>query len=75
LRLDPTRGAYFLLYPEKALRLNASAAEIVRACTGRSSVSAIVRRLARHYHASSRRLDVETRQVLSQLAERGLLRR
>ena len=63
-----------LLYPERGLVLNATAADVVRLCTGELSVGDIVERLAAKY-AQQPRADVE-REVLgflTRIAERGLL--
>ena len=38
-----------LLYPERGLVLNATAADVVKLCTGEHTVAAIVERLAEKY--------------------------
>jgi pyrroloquinoline quinone biosynthesis protein D len=50
-RWEPTQEAYVLLYPEGVVKLNATAAEILKRCTGDSTVAEIVRDLAEHYAA------------------------
>src|SRR5256886_14851966 len=45
LRFDRKGERYMLLYPEKGLVLNPTAAAIVRLCTGEHTVGAIVERL------------------------------
>ena len=75
LRWDRQTSRYLLLYPERGLVLNPTAADVVQLCTGEHTVSAIVDRLAVKY-APQPREDVE-REILTflaQIAERGLLR-
>ena len=49
LRLDRKTNRYLLLYPEKGMQLNATAADIVQLCTGEHTVAEIVARLAEKY--------------------------
>ena len=74
LRWDRTGERYMLLYPERGLVLNATAADVVRLCTGELTVSAIVEQLAAKY-ASQPRVEVEREVVtfLARLSERGLI--
>ena len=62
-----------LLYPEKGLVLNPTAAEIAKLCTGEHSVAAIVAQLATQYGKDASAIQGEVMQFLSSLAERGLL--
>jgi len=75
LRWDRQTSRYLLLYPERGLVLNPTAADVVQLCTGEHSVGDIVDRLAVKY-APQPREDVE-REVLAflgRMAERGLIR-
>jgi pyrroloquinoline quinone biosynthesis protein D len=75
LRWDRKDARYMLLYPERGLVLNATAADVAQLCTGEHTVTAIVDRLAEKYAREGR--DVVEREVLSflsALAERGLIR-
>ena len=75
LRWDRQTSRYLLLYPERGLVLNPTAADVVQLCTGEHTVGAIVDRLAAKYTPQPRE-DVE-REVfafLGQMAERGLIR-
>ena len=75
LRWDRQTSRYLLLYPERGLVLNPTAADVVQLCTGEHTVGVIVDRLAAKY-ASQPREDVE-REILAflaQMAERGLIR-
>lgn len=74
LRWDRKDARFMLLYPERGLVLNATAADVVRLCTGELSVGDIVDQLAARY-APQPRADVE-REVLGflmRMAERGLI--
>ena len=73
LRYDRKAERYMLLYPEKGLVLNPTAAEIAKLCTGEHSVAAIVAQLASRYDKDSAAIEHEVMAFLSALAERGLL--
>lgn len=63
-----------LLYPERGLVLNPTAADIVQLCTGEHTVGAIVDRLAEKYTTRSREvIEREVLEFLRALAERGLV--
>ena len=42
LRWEKTQDAHVLLYPEGVIKLNGSAAEILKRCTGEATVACIV---------------------------------
>ena len=73
LRYDRKTDRTMLLYPEKGLVLNPTAAEIAKLCTGEHSVAAIVAQLASRYGKESAAIESEVMKFLSSLAERGLL--
>ena len=73
LRYDRKSGRTMLLYPEKGLVLNPTAAEIAKLCTGEHSVGAIVEQLAARYGKETGAIEREVMGFLSALAERGLL--
>ena len=74
LRWDRKDARFMLLYPERGLVLNATAADVVRLCTGELRVGDIVDQLVSKY-ASQPREDVEREvlQFLTRMAERGLI--
>jgi len=75
LRWDRKDGRHMLLYPERGLVLNATAADVVQLCTGEHTVAAIIDRLAEKYTAQSREaLEREVAAFLAAMAERGLIR-
>jgi len=73
LRYDRKTERTMLLYPEKGLVLNPTAAEIAKLCTGEHSVAAIVAQLAAKYGKDAAAIEREVMTFLSALAERGLL--
>ena len=73
LRYDRKAERTMLLYPEKGMVLNPTAAEIAKLCTGEHSVGAIVDQLASKYAKEATTIEREVMGFLSALAERGLL--
>ncbi|HKW38543.1 MAG TPA: pyrroloquinoline quinone biosynthesis peptide chaperone PqqD [Burkholderiales bacterium] len=73
LRYDRKTDRTMLLYPEKGLVLNPTAAEIAKLCTGEHSVAAIVSQLASRYGKNTAEIEGEVMKFLTALAERGLL--
>jgi coenzyme PQQ biosynthesis protein PqqD len=73
LRYDRKTNRTMLLYPEKGLVLNPTAAEIAKLCTGEHSVAAIVAQLASRYGKQASEIEGEVTRFLKALAERGLL--
>ena len=73
LRYDRKTDRTMLLYPEKGLVLNPTAAEIAKLCTGEHSVADIVTRLATQYGKDAAEIENEVTKFLTSLAERGLL--
>jgi coenzyme PQQ biosynthesis protein PqqD len=76
LRTDEKTGELVLLYPEKGLSLNASAAAIARRCDGSRAVEQITHELAEEFDERDlTTLEREVRVFLSALQARGLLER
>lgn len=74
LRFDRQRQRYLLLYPERGLELNPTAADVVQLCTGAHTVESIVDRLAEKYTSQPREvLAREVTTFLGGLADRGLI--
>ena len=74
LRYDRQSQRYLLLYPERGLELNGTAADVVQLCTGEHTVAGIVAQLTEKYTDKPR--EVVEREVLSflaALADRGLV--
>lgn len=73
LRYDRKAERYMLLYPEKGLVLNSTAADIVRLCTGEHSVASITDKLAATYGQDAAVIERQVLDLLLALAERGLV--
>jgi coenzyme PQQ biosynthesis protein PqqD len=74
LRFDRKTERHMLLYPEKGLVLNPTAADIVRLCTGENTVGTIVDRLVEKYPTESREaLEGQVVAFLGAMADRGLM--
>ncbi len=74
LRWDKREEKHLLLYPERGLLLNATATEIVRACTGEQTIAGIVTSLLEKYPGKAREeLEAEVMRFLDQMVSRGLV--
>ena len=71
LRYDEVREEHLLLVPEGAVRLNASAAEVLELCDGARSLDDIVGVLAERYDGADLREDVQ--ELVDAMAEKGLV--
>lgn len=68
----PGTESHFLLRPEKGLRLNGPACDILEQCTGGPTVAEIVERLAAGYGSDARdRIAAEVLDFLRAMAARG----
>ena len=73
LRYDRKADRHMLLYPEKGLALNATAADIVRLCTGEHSVAQMVEQLAAKYGEETPAIERQVVELLAALSERSLV--
>ena len=77
LREDGKTGETFLLYPERGLKLNPRAAEIVRLCDGGHDRAEIIRILAQRAGAEDQDAKAEVAadvgRFLEALSDKGLL--
>jgi pyrroloquinoline quinone biosynthesis protein D len=75
LRFDRHAQQYMLLYPERGLTLNASAAEIAQLCTGENTLAEIVTKLTEaHAGAAPEQLARDVQAFVEALAARALIR-
>jgi coenzyme PQQ biosynthesis protein PqqD len=75
VRFDRRGQQYMLLYPEKGLALNATAAAVVALCTGEHTVEAIVEQLVAQCGTEPReRVEREIMAFLQSMADRGLVK-
>ena len=71
MQWEEAQGNYVLLYPEGMVKLNQSAAEILKRCDGQRDVPAIVAGLEQDFNASGLQADVDD--FLRAANERGWL--
>lgn len=69
LQWEEVQDSYVLLYPEGMVKLNTSAAEILKRCDGERDIDAIVTDLETAFSATELRADVED--FLRAALERG----
>ena len=69
LQWEPAQSAYVLLYPEGMVKLNQSAAEILKRCDGTRDVNALVAELERAFETTG--IDAEVRAFLAEAHTRG----
>jgi pyrroloquinoline quinone biosynthesis protein D len=67
------QGGWVLLAPERVLKADPIAAEILRRCTGDATLDAIVDDLAATYRAPRERILADVTALLSDLADKRLL--
>jgi pyrroloquinoline quinone biosynthesis protein D len=67
------QGGWVLLAPERVLKADPIAAEILRRCTGDATLDAIVDDLAAAYRAPRERILADVTALLSDLADKRLL--
>jgi coenzyme PQQ biosynthesis protein PqqD len=74
VRFDRLTQRFLLLYPEKGLELNPTAADIVQLCTGQHTLVEIADRLTEKYPKQPREsIERELQGFLAALAQRGLV--
>ena len=74
LRWDNVEKRHMLVFPEAALLLNETAAEILKLCDGERTVEQIVDTLAQQFVGADRKMIAdEVTDLLARLQTRGLL--
>lgn len=74
LQFDRRSGRHILLYPERGLTLNPTAAEIAEMCRDEVAVGAIIERLSTASPDDARsRIEADVLAFLAALEDRGLL--
>jgi pyrroloquinoline quinone biosynthesis protein D len=71
LQYDDVRDEHLLLIPEGAVRLNATAAQVLELCDGERSVDDIATALSERYGGADVLDDV--RELLGRMEQRGLV--
>lgn len=73
LREDQARGGFTLMAPERILKLDPVANEVLKRVDGNASVAAIVDDLARSFAADRAQIDRDVKAMLQGLADKRLL--
>lgn len=73
LRFDRHSGKHMIVYPERGLELNPSAAAIAQKLDGTRDASAIVDELAREHAADREEIARDVARFLDELRAKGLL--
>ncbi|HET6376651.1 MAG TPA: pyrroloquinoline quinone biosynthesis peptide chaperone PqqD [Methylocella sp.] len=73
LKYDATRGEWHLLAPERVIRADAIAVEILKRCDGASTLAQIVDDLAVQFSADRARVEQDVRMMLSELAAKRMV--
>ena len=73
LRRDEARASWVLLAPERVLKADAIAVEILKRVNGEATLDGIVDDLAKNFSADRARVDADVRSFLAGLAEKGLV--
>jgi len=71
LQWEAAQGCHVLLYPEGMVKLNASAAEILKRCDGRRTLPEIVQQLEQAFNAQGLAPDVQA--FVADAQQRGWL--
>ena len=73
-RWEPSQEAYVLLYPEGIVKLNQTAGEILRRCTGRMSVSDLIADLKQMFPEADADMARSVRAFLEAANAKGWVR-
>ena len=73
LQWDERDQKYFILYPERGLALNPSAAEVVKLCDGSRSVDDIIHALAETTRTPRETVSADVHAFLERLTEKKLI--
>ncbi|MDJ0896344.1 MAG: pyrroloquinoline quinone biosynthesis peptide chaperone PqqD [Alphaproteobacteria bacterium] len=73
LRFDEARNNWTLLAPERVLKLDEIAAEILRRVDGEASVAAIVEDLVKAYQADPDQVSRDVTELLQTIADKRML--
>ncbi len=73
LKHDAVRNEWTLLAPERVLKLDPIAVEVLKRCTGEATLDAIVDDLASSFAADRTRIDTDVRAMLADLAAKRMV--
>ena len=73
LKYDEIRGEWLLLAPERVIKADAIAVEILKRCDGTATFAAIVDDLAAQFSADRARVETDVRALLEELAAKRMV--
>ncbi len=73
LKYDETRREWLLLAPERVIKADAIAVEILKRCDGTATFAAIVDDLAAQFSAGRARVETDVRALLEELAAKRMV--
>jgi coenzyme PQQ biosynthesis protein PqqD len=73
LKYDETRNEWLLLAPERVIKTDAIAVEILKRCDGTATFAAIVDDLAQTFSADHTRVEADVRALLNELAAKRMM--
>ncbi|MFZ3327156.1 MAG: pyrroloquinoline quinone biosynthesis peptide chaperone PqqD [Methylocella sp.] len=73
LKYDEIRGEWLLLAPERVIKADAIAVEILKRCDGTATFAAIVDDLAAQFSAGRARVETDVRALLEELAAKRMV--
>jgi len=73
LKHDEVRGEWLLLAPERVLKTDAIAVEILKRCDGEKTLDGIIDELASVYKADRSRIEADVRALLAGLVAKRLM--
>ncbi|MEJ0051321.1 MAG: pyrroloquinoline quinone biosynthesis peptide chaperone PqqD [Methylovirgula sp.] len=73
LKHDATRDEWLLMAPERILKLNGVAVEILKRCDGKATLGEIVDQLAAAFAADRTQIDTDVRALLAELAAKRMV--
>jgi pyrroloquinoline quinone biosynthesis protein D len=73
LKYDETRGEWLLLAPERVIKANAVAVEILKRCDGIATFAMIVDDLAAQFAADRARIEIDVSALLGDLAAKRMV--
>ena len=73
LKHDDVRGEWLLLAPERVIKPNPVAVEILKRCDGKATLAAIIDDLATAFSADRALIETDVRKLVGDLAQKRLL--
>ena len=73
LKHDELRGEWLLLAPERIIKPNGVAVEVLKRCTGTATLAEIIEDLSINFAADRTRIEADVRVLIGDLAQKRLL--